>query len=78
MSSNLTGAWDSGFNLTTSYRRDSDIPRPFGNKDQTIRAARFEGHELQQTDEEHIKLIMDRKNPANTSYAAWVVSFKQW
>ena len=23
--------WDSSFNLTTSYRRDSDIPRPFGN-----------------------------------------------
>ena len=24
-------SWDSSFNLTTSYRRDSDIPRPYGN-----------------------------------------------
>ena len=27
-----------------------------------------------QSDEEHISIIMNRKNPANTKYATWVVS----
>ena len=33
--------WDSAFNLTTSYRIDSDIPRPFGNLQKSLADARY-------------------------------------
>ena len=37
----MEGAWDAAFNLTTSYRRDSDIPRPFGDANSALQDARF-------------------------------------
>ena len=36
-----TGAWDGTFNLTTSYRRDPDISRPFGTKKDILRSVRY-------------------------------------
>lgn len=70
----MQGAWDSGFNMTTSYRRDSDIPRPFGSKNEAIRNARYKNGELIEDDETHINNIMKYKNAPNTKYAAWIVS----
>ena len=69
-----TGAWDSGFNMTTSYRRDSDIPRPYGTKNEAIRNARYKKGKLIEDDKTHIENIMKYKNPKNTKYAAWIVS----
>ena len=60
--------------MTTSYRRDSDIPRPFGSKNDAIRNARYKNGVLIEDDEAHIRNIMKYKNPANTKYAAWIVS----
>ena len=60
--------------MTTSYRRDSDIPRPFGSKNEAIRNARYKNGELIEDDETHINNIMKYKNPKNTKYAAWIVS----
>ena len=37
----LRNNWDSAFNLTTAYRVDSDIPRPFGNLQKAIADARY-------------------------------------
>ena len=35
---------------------------------------KFRNSKKVQSDEEHISIIMNRKNPANTKYATWVVS----
>ena len=37
----LSHGWDSAFNLTSAYRLDSDIPRPFGNLQKAIAGARY-------------------------------------
>ena len=37
----MEGDWDAAFNLTTSYRRDSDIPRPFGDANSALQDARY-------------------------------------
>lgn len=70
----MKGSWDATFNLTASYRRDSDIPRPFGAKNDVIRSVRYQNGVLAQSNEEHISVIMNRKNPPNTKYVSWVVS----
>jgi len=69
-----SGPWDRAFNLTTSYRLDSDIPRPFGDANSILRFVRYRGQNKYMSDEEHFDLIMSRKNPPNTKYAAWMVS----
>lgn len=70
----MKGEWDATFNLTTSYRRDSDIPRPFGTKNDILRSVRYNNGIKVQGDEEHLSILMNRKNAPNTKYAAWVVS----
>ena len=37
----MQGDWDGAFNLTVSYRRDSDIPRLFGDTNSAILDARY-------------------------------------
>jgi hypothetical protein len=37
----MEGEWDKAFNLTTSYRRDSDIPRVYGNANSALQDARY-------------------------------------
>ena len=37
----MKGEWDKAFNLTTSYRRDSDVPRPFGDANSALQDARY-------------------------------------
>lgn len=38
---NISRDLDSAFNLTVTYRRDSDVIRRFGDLESTIRNARF-------------------------------------
>ena len=33
--------WDAAFNLTTAYRIDSDIPRPFGTIQKALADSRY-------------------------------------
>ena len=78
----MEGAYDRAFNLTTSYRRDSDIPRPFGTAEKSLLKARYiykdddpweSAHfEEFQTGEENIAQIMESKKDG--PYATWIVS----
>ena len=70
----MTPEWDGAFNLTTSYRRDSDIPRPFGDSNSILRLVRYKEGVKSMTDENHLKMILSRKNKPNTKYVSWVVS----
>jgi len=86
----MAGEYDRSFNLTTSYRRDSDIPRPFGTKDKAILDARFRKvavsnnysssselvyhYEEVQTGQENINELMSRKDSTMTNYITWLVS----
>ena len=76
----MEGAWDSAFNLTTSYRRDSDIPRPFGDANSALQDARYDFHPDTQTwterinYEDHIDQLMAQKNTPGDSYVTWMVS----
>jgi len=38
--------WDNAFNLTVSYRRDSDIIRGFGDKNIALRKSRYADRKL--------------------------------
>ena len=72
----MEGLYDQSFNLTTSYRRDSDIPRPFGTAEKSLLDARFmmvteeneetgeitTRYEEVQTGDENIQSIMDWKD----------------
>ena len=80
----MNGEYDGAFNLTTSYRRDSDIPRPFGTTDKALIQARFrriensdnsmdEHYEEVETGEENIRSIMSQKSSSG-NYVAWMVS----
>ena len=80
----MKGEYDGAFNLTTSYRRDSDIPRPFGTKDKALIQSRFrrietsdnskeEYYEEVETGEENINSIMAQKSSSG-NYVAWMVS----
>lgn len=80
----MKGIYDRSFNLTTSYRRDSDIPRPFGSAEKALLDARYmlvnrteDGenvlhYEEIQTGEENIAQIMSNKKEG--PYATWLVS----
>ena len=81
----MEGIYDRSFNLTTSYRRDSDIPRPFGSAEKALLDARYmlvnetnsEGeqelhYEEVQTGEENIAQVM--ANKMDGPYATWLVS----
>jgi hypothetical protein len=54
------GGWDGAFNLTTSYRMDSDIPRPFGDYESELKYARFKlkngNWTERQTPQEHLQV----------------------
>ena len=56
----MTGGWDSAFNLTTSYRMDSDIPRPFGDYESELKYARYKykngNWTERQTPQEHLQV----------------------
>ena len=63
--------WDGAFNLTASYRRDSDITRHWGSVDQLLYNARFSGrHEI--TFDKHMFDLMAKKTKVN--HTAWFVS----
>ena len=78
----MKGLYDQSFNLTTSYRRDSDIPRPFGTAEKALLSARYNLVTDEETGElhfvevmspdDHIKQIMAAKQAK--SYATWLVS----
>ena len=70
----MDAEWDAAFNLTTSYRRDSDIPRPFGDANTMLRLVRYKNGTKTMTDEDHLNMILSRKNKPGTKYASWVVS----
>lgn len=76
----MEGDWDAAFNLTTSYRRDSDIPRPFGDANSALQDARYlwAADSKKWTErvkyEDHIDQIMAQKNAAGQSYVTWMVS----
>jgi len=76
----MEGAWDAAFNLTTSYRRDSDIPRPFGDANSALQDARFLwAQETQKWTErepfeEHVDKLMAQKSAPGNPYVAWMVS----
>jgi len=81
--------WDSAFNLTTSYRIDSDIPRPFGNLQKSLADARYYHLDHvdpvtsnvskewieRETGEENIKSVIDQKAEAGQgNHTVWMVS----
>jgi len=80
----MEGIYDRSFNLTTSYRRDSDIPRPFGSAEKALLDARYMlvnrtengetalHYEEIQSGEENIAQIMGNKKEG--PYATWLVS----
>ena len=85
----LNDGWDGAFNLTTSYRRDSDISRPFGNLNKALINARFYfktvvDHETgekkkhyyeRQTGTEHIAELLSFKTKSGQgNHTAWMVS----
>lgn len=75
----LKDNWDGAFNLTLSYRRDSDIPRPFGNANSAKLSARYrydsEEGWIESIDyQTQIDIFMAQKNPVGKPYATWVVS----
>lgn len=75
----MKGPWDGAFNLTSSYRRDSDVPRPYGDKNTALLEARYSyseknGWEETTSYEDYIDGLMAHKNPAGEPYVTWMVS----
>ena len=82
----MKGLYDRSFNLTTSYRRDSDIPSPFGSAEKALLYARYSFMNITNpttgleelryvevvTPDDHIEQIMAAKKPG--AYATWLVS----
>ena len=68
---NVVKNWDGAFNLTASYRRDSDVVRRWGTVDQVLYNARFSGKQVVPY-EEHITKLMAKKTKQN--HTAWFVS----
>ena len=81
--------WDSAFNLTTAYRRDSDVPRPFGNLNHALVNARWNSRTVEdpvtgqmiqeyyerQSAEEHISDVLAQKQPYGAgNHTVWMVS----
>ena len=67
---------DSAFNVTMTYRLDSDISRRFGDIESVITSARFdEKGELVMSDEDYARQLMAKKYPAGSEFnTAWFVS----
>ncbi|CAG5111975.1 Oidioi.mRNA.OKI2018_I69.chr2.g6240.t1.cds [Oikopleura dioica] len=67
---------DSAFNVTMTYRLDSDISRRFGDIESVITSARFdEKGELVMSDEDYARQLMANKYPAGNEFnTAWFVS----
>ena len=68
---------DSMFNLTMSYKRDSDIIRYFGDIENSIRVSRFDIKTggLLLEDDEFFESLMSNKTPYGENYnTAWFVS----
>ena len=65
--------WDSAFNLTVSIRRDSDIIRPFGDKNIALRKSRYANGKLIPFDKAMERLLANKINP-NGKHTAWIVS----
>ena len=72
-SHSLVKNWDGAFNLTCSYRRDSDIVRPFGNIRQALLKSRIEDDKIL-TFSQVIQRIMKAKKSNLGNHTAWVVS----
>lgn len=74
----MEGEWDSAFNLTTSYRRDSDIPREFGDYQTELKYARYKkkANEWSErmTAEAHVADILAQKTARDENYVSWLVS----
>ncbi|CBY08412.1 unnamed protein product [Oikopleura dioica] len=71
-SSLMTEEIDGMFNLTVSYRTDSDAVRRFGMIEESIQFARFDGKNIEYSDEEYFRRLMDKKTKKHL--AAWFVS----
>ena len=68
---------DSAFNLTNTYRRDSDITRRFGDIEAVIQSDRFDDRtgELLLSDEDYFAYLMKNKFRYGHEFnAAWMVS----
>lgn len=74
----IAGDWDTSFNLTTSYRRDSDIPREFGDYQTELKYARFKKKLNEWTErmtpDQHVQDIMDQKAARDDNFVTWLVS----
>ena len=61
-----------------SYRRDSDIPREFGDFQTELKMARFKRKQEEWSErmspDEHLKDIMDQKSPLGEPFVTWLVS----
>lgn len=68
----LVQEWDSAFNLTASYRRDSDILRPFGDRNNALRKHYVNGHP--QDWAILVDSIMSLKQNPGGKHTAWIVS----
>ena len=68
---------DSAFNLTVTYRRNSDIGRPFSDIEWIIQRMRFhhvDGH-LLQSDENYQKNLIEYKHPYGSKFnTGWIIS----
>lgn len=68
---------DSAFNLTLTYRRDSDVIRPFSDIEYTIQRMRFHhinGY-LVDTDDAYYQKLIEYKYPYGSGFnTAWIVS----
>ena len=61
-----------------SYRRDSDIPREFGDFQTELKMARFKRKQEEWSErmspDEHLKDIMNQKSPLGEPFVTWLVS----
>ncbi|CAG5078121.1 Oidioi.mRNA.OKI2018_I69.PAR.g8906.t1.cds [Oikopleura dioica] len=76
----MEGQWDRSFNLTSSYRLDSDVPRPYGDYNSALQDARYsynksQGKFIERISGEGIMKIIQRlKQPTGENHTAWLVS----
>lgn len=79
-SEKMYGDWDSQFNLTSSYRHDSDVHRPYGDHNSALQDARYTYNKVKDIWQERItgdalmKVIERLKRPAGENHTAWMVS----
>ena len=68
---------DACFNLTSTYRRDSDVVRRFGNIEKSIVRARFDrktGNLLVDDHTYFLELMSNKFHPGSSYNTAWFVS----